>query len=195
MLFKFIQCIVFGVLSSQLAIHHLRFLGVFFFLFTVHVQNIEGLPVGSVSKDSSCNIGDTGSIPGLGRSPREGNSNPLQYSHLGNPMDRRAWRATVHGVAKSWTWLSDYTATTRGWESACQSQGHGFNSWSRKTLHATGQLSPGTTTTEPTRSRVWESQEKLPQRRAAASRCNRDKSTQQWRPSTAKSEQKQKHFK
>ena len=100
MLFKFIQCIVFGVLSSQLAIHHLRFLGVFFFLFTVHVQNIEGLPVGSVSKDSSCNIGDTGSIPGLGRSPREGNSNPLQYSHLGNPMDRRAWRATVHGVTK-----------------------------------------------------------------------------------------------
>ena len=43
---------------------------------------------------------DTGLIPGLGRSPREGNGNPLQYSCLGNPMDRGAWRATVHGVAK-----------------------------------------------------------------------------------------------
>ena len=46
-------------------------------------------------------VGDTGSIPGLGRSPREGNGNPLQYSCLGNPMDRGAWRAIVHGVAKS----------------------------------------------------------------------------------------------
>ena len=45
--------------------------------------------------------GDTGSIPGLGRSPGEGNGNPLQYSFLGNPMDRGAGRATVHGVAKN----------------------------------------------------------------------------------------------
>jgi len=44
--------------------------------------------------------GDVGSIPELGRSPEKGNGNPLQYSCLGNPMDRRAWRATVHGVAK-----------------------------------------------------------------------------------------------
>ena len=49
------------------------------------------------------------SIPGLGRSPGEGNGNPLQYSCLENPMDRGAWWATVHGVAKSWTWLSDFT--------------------------------------------------------------------------------------
>ena len=48
------------------------------------------------------------SIPGLGRSPGEGNSNPLQYSCLENPMDRRAWRATVPGVAKSCTPLSTY---------------------------------------------------------------------------------------
>ena len=47
------------------------------------------------------------SIPGLGRSPVEGNVNPLQYSWLGIPMDRGAWGATVHGVAKSWTWLSN----------------------------------------------------------------------------------------
>ena len=51
--------------------------------------------------------GNTGSIPGLERSPGEGNGNPLQYSCLGNPMDRGAWQTTVHGVAKSWTQLSD----------------------------------------------------------------------------------------
>ena len=51
-------------------------------------------------KESACNAGDVGSIPGLGRSPGEGNHNPLQYFCLGNPMDRRAWWATVHGVAK-----------------------------------------------------------------------------------------------
>ena len=47
--------------------------------------------------------GDLGSIPGAGRSPGGGNGNPLQYSGLENPMDRGAWWATVHGVAKSWT--------------------------------------------------------------------------------------------
>ena len=54
------------------------------------------------------NTGDLGSIPGLGRSPGGGNGNPLQYSCLGNPMDRGAWWATVHGVAKSQTWLSTH---------------------------------------------------------------------------------------
>ena len=49
------------------------------------------------------NVGDLGSIPGLGRSPGEGNGNPLQYSCLEISMDRGAWQATVHGVAKSWT--------------------------------------------------------------------------------------------
>ena len=62
-------------------------------------------------KASACNAGDLGSIPGLGRSPGEGNSNPLQYSCLENPMDRGAWWATVHGVAKSRTRLSDFTFT------------------------------------------------------------------------------------
>ena len=50
--------------------------------------------------------GDVGSIPGLGRSPGEGNGNPLQYFSLQNPMDRGAWWATVHGVVKNWTQLS-----------------------------------------------------------------------------------------
>ena len=53
-----------------------------------------------VVKNLPANAGDTGSIPGLGRSSGEGNGNPLQYSCLGNPMDRGAWRATAHGVAK-----------------------------------------------------------------------------------------------
>ena len=53
------------------------------------------------------NAGDSGSIPGLGRSPGEGNDNPLQYSHLGKPVNRGAWKATVHGVVKSRTRLSD----------------------------------------------------------------------------------------
>ena len=61
---------------------------------------------GSVGKEFSCNvgdIGDEGSIPGSGRSPGEGNGNPLQDSCLGNPMERGAWRATIHGAAKSRT--------------------------------------------------------------------------------------------
>ena len=66
---------------------------------------------GSVVKASVCNAGDLGSIPGLGRSPGEGNGNPLQYSCLENPMGGGAWWATVHGVAKSQTRLSDFTFT------------------------------------------------------------------------------------
>ena len=60
---------------------------------------------------SAYNVGDLGSIPGSGTSPGEGNGNPLQYSCLENPMDRGAWYATVHGVAKSQTRLSDFTFT------------------------------------------------------------------------------------
>ena len=57
-------------------------------------------PGGSVVKNLIVNAGDVGLIPGLGRSPGEGNGNPLQYSSLGNPMDRGAWQATAHGVTK-----------------------------------------------------------------------------------------------
>ena len=60
-------------------------------------------PDGSVVKNPPANAGDTGLIPGSERSPGEGNGNPFQYSCLGNPTDRGAWRATVHAVAKSWT--------------------------------------------------------------------------------------------
>jgi len=64
-------------------------------------------PGGSDDKASAYNVGDLGSIPGLRRSPGEGNGNPLQYSCLENPMDGGTWYATVHGVAKSQTRLSD----------------------------------------------------------------------------------------
>ena len=59
-----------------------------------------GLPWGSVVKNPLASAGDLGSFPGLGRSPGEGNGNPLQYSCLGKPMDRGAWRTIVHRVAK-----------------------------------------------------------------------------------------------
>ena len=72
-----------------------------------------GFPGGSEGKASACNAGDLGSIPGSGRPPGEGNDNPLQYSCLENPMDGGAWWATVHGVTKSRTRLSDFTFTFR----------------------------------------------------------------------------------
>ena len=70
------------------------------------------LPQWLSGKEPVCNAGDpgdAGSVPGLGRSPVEGNGNPLQYSCLENPMEGGAWQATVHGVAKSRTRLSDFT--------------------------------------------------------------------------------------
>ena len=66
---------------------------------------------GSDGKASAYNAGDLGSIPGSGRSPGEGNGNPLQYSCLENPMDGGDWLAAVHGVTKSRTQLSDFTVT------------------------------------------------------------------------------------
>ena len=69
---------------------------------------IFSFPGGSDGKESACSAGDPSSIPGLGRSPGEGNGNPLQFSCLENSMDGGAWQATAHGVTKSRTRLSDY---------------------------------------------------------------------------------------
>ena len=69
-------------------------------LMSSNLNGLKGFPDGSEVKASARNAGDLGSIPGLGRSPGEGNGNPLQYSCLKNPMDGGAWWATVHGVAK-----------------------------------------------------------------------------------------------
>ena len=71
------------------------------------LREIWGFPCGSVGKESACNARDLGSIPGSGRSPGEGNGNPLQYPCLENPMDRGTWQATVPGVAKNQRRMSD----------------------------------------------------------------------------------------
>ena len=86
-------------------------------LATNQVRNLNSSDLGSASmewglggsngKESACSAGDLGSVRGLGTSPGPGHGNPLQYSWLENPMDRGAWRATVHGVAESQTRLSD----------------------------------------------------------------------------------------
>ena len=81
---------------------------VFLKVFCIYIR---GLPDGSVVKNPLANAGDASSIPGSGRCPRVGNVHPLQYSCLGNPMDRGDWRATAHGVTKSWTQLSDWAYT------------------------------------------------------------------------------------
>ena len=70
-----------------------------------------GFPGGSDGKESVCDAGDLGSIPGSGRSPGEGNGNPLQYSRLENSMDAGAWLATVYRVTKTQIQLSDFTFT------------------------------------------------------------------------------------
>ena len=61
----------------------------------------------SAGKESACSVEDLGLIPGLRRSPGEGNGNPLQYSCLEDSMERGAWQTTVHGIARSWTQLSN----------------------------------------------------------------------------------------
>ena len=70
-------------------------------LVCVHIHIKGGFPGNSDGKESACNAGDLGSVPGLGRSPRKGNGSPLQYSCLENSMDGGAWWATVHAVAES----------------------------------------------------------------------------------------------
>ena len=75
----------------------------------------KGFPDGTSGKESTCKVGDArdaASIPELGRSPAGGNGNPLQYPCLGNPMDREAWCATAHGIAKNHIQLSTHTPYT-----------------------------------------------------------------------------------
>ena len=75
------------------------------------MKDSKAFPGSSDGKASACNARDLGSIPGWGRSPGEGNGNPLQYSCLEDPVDRGAWWVSVHGIAKSRTRLSDKTHT------------------------------------------------------------------------------------
>ena len=104
---------------------------IFSFIITKVIYQIvlkhRGFPGGSVVKNPPTNTGDMGSIPGSGRSPREENINPLQYSCLENPMDRGDWQATVHVVATSRTQLSDWVRTQalKYWQEKQQSLSSG----------------------------------------------------------------------
>ena len=93
-LFKFLR-------TCQIVFHGDYNILFFNFWNIVHLQCC--IPGGSDGKQSACSTGDPDLIPGLGRSTGEGNGNPLQYSCLGNPMERGAWRATVHRDTKSQT--------------------------------------------------------------------------------------------
>ena len=81
------------------------------YLAHMHLFLLTGFPGGSVVKKPRASAENVGSVPGLGRSPGEGNGSPLQYCCLENSMDRGAWQAAVHGVAKSQTRMSDFTFT------------------------------------------------------------------------------------
>ena len=81
-------------------------------LYCTYMPNFKSTQKEEDSKESACGVRDQGSIPGSGRSPGEGNGDPLQYSCLENPMGGGVWQATVHGVAKSQTRLSDFTSLT-----------------------------------------------------------------------------------
>ena len=98
-----------------------------------------GFPDGSLVKNLSANKGDMGSVCGWGRSPGGGNGNRFQYSCLGNPLDRGAWRATVHVVIKLQTWLSVHSKGTKDLpggsvvKNTCHWMKWGFNLWVGKT--------------------------------------------------------------
>ena len=107
------------IYTTKMARHHSQgFLGVLCHIY--HLTWVclpSDFPGGSDGKASAYSAGDLGSSPGLGRSPGEGNGNPLQYSCLDNPIDGGAWWATVHGVTKSQARLSDFTFTFMSIES------------------------------------------------------------------------------
>ena len=100
---------VHGVTKSQTQLSYWTELNPDLHDFLVSLIPVGGFPGGSDSKESANSAKDLGSIPGSGRSPKEGNGNSLQYSCLENPMNGGAWQATVHGVSKSQTQLSDFT--------------------------------------------------------------------------------------
>ena len=94
-------------------IFYIRVLSVFRKQNDVNVEEV--FPGGSGRKESACNAGGKGSVPGSRRSPGEGNGNPLQYSCLENPMDRGAWWATVYAVAEIQTQLNGKLLRTHPW--------------------------------------------------------------------------------
>ena len=143
---------------------------------------VENLPA------NAGNMRDMGSIPGSGRSPGVRNGNPLQYSCLENLIDRAAWRATVHGVAKSWTWLKQLSRQTQV-QADMLVEPHGNHNHIKSSYPLTGS-SPGTTTEQP-RPRPgaeWKGREGLlcPSSLVEKSGCHCRKSRKKPRPSSRK---------
>ena len=108
---KIYMCVFWVCVFIYIHPHIYVYTHIYIFIYThthiyIHITTYDS-PGGSDGKESFCNVGNPGSIPGSGRSPGEGNGNPLQYSCLENFMGRGAWRTTVHGVSKSQTQLSD----------------------------------------------------------------------------------------
>ena len=86
--------------------------------------------------ESACSAGDLGSVPGLGRSPGEGNGNTIQYSCLENPMDRGSQQVTVYGVTNSQTQLSNFTDKTHSLPDSIQSREKSFNTFQKNLIQA-----------------------------------------------------------
>ena len=95
------------VASTLLEFHFVVSIVLSLYKYSFLIVVSQGIPGGSDSKESACNVGDLGLSPELRRNPGEESGIPLQYSCLENLMDRGAWRIPVHGIAKSWTQLSD----------------------------------------------------------------------------------------
>ena len=106
--------VVHGVTKSQTWLSDWTELNLFSEPASFSSQTALGFPGGLDGKEFAYNAGDSGSIPGSGRSPEEGNGSPLQYSCLEKPMDRGVWGTTVLGVAKNWTQLSSYHLSLSG---------------------------------------------------------------------------------
>ena len=95
------------------------------------VSKFKSFPGGSVVKTLPANGGDVGSVSGLRRSPGQGNGNPLQYSHLRNPMDRGAWWVIIHGVVKEYAghkWVTLTSQTIPAWNQHCGLTAPSFDS-------------------------------------------------------------------
>ena len=107
---SFVRFVMQNYYSICRLIHNTN-IALFFFHSKANPSFHLGFPDGSDCKENARDAGDLGLIPELGRLPREGNGYPLQYFCLENLMDRGAWQAVIHGIAKSWTRLSYYTTT------------------------------------------------------------------------------------
>ena len=134
----FTSCIIWVTLCSWVGGNLLHHSGM--------LSSTSGLSLVAQTVNASAdNAGDLGSIPGSGRSPGEGNGSPLQYSCLQNPMDRGAWQAAGHGVAKSRTRLSDFTFWSRHLLCACSTPPQ---SWQSKSSPNTAKCSPADKTAQ-----------------------------------------------